>query len=90
MIVAILWTKISICLGTSPLPLPAAPPKVGMWAVLHEVRSEYSQLLTVMFLMIKGPGKWSLDALLGRKQESRSQVVTGSRLKESANASVMV
>jgi putative oxidoreductase len=64
MIVAILSTKISLYLGTSPLPLPAVPPKVGMWAVLHEVRSEYAQLLTVVFLMINGPGRWSLDALL--------------------------
>ena len=67
MIVAILSTKISLYLGTSPLPLPAAPPKVGMWAVLHEVRSEYAQLLTVLFLMINGPGKWSLDALFAKK-----------------------
>jgi putative oxidoreductase len=59
-------------------------------AVLHEVRSEYAQLLTVVFLMINGPGKWSLDAVFNRKQESRSQVVAASRRKESANASVMV
>jgi len=90
MIVAILSTKISLYLGTSPLPLPAAPPKVGMWAVLHEVRSEYAQLLTVLFLMINGPGRWSLDALLGKQQESRVQVVAAARRKESANASAMV
>jgi putative oxidoreductase len=91
MIVAILSTKISLYLGTSPLPLPAAPPKMGMWAVLHEVRSEYAQLLTVLFLMINGPGRWSLDAVLGKqKQESRGQVVAASRRKESANASAMV
>jgi putative oxidoreductase len=66
MIVAILSTKISLYLGTSPLPLPPALPKVGMWAVLHESRSDYAQLLTVIFLMINGPGRWSLDALLGR------------------------
>lgn len=91
MIVAILSTKISLYLGTSPLPLPAAPPKVGMWAVLHEVRSEYAQLLTVLFLMINGPGRWSLDAVLSQqKQENRGQVVAGSRRKESANASVIV
>jgi putative oxidoreductase len=64
MIVAILSTKISLYLGTYPLPLPSSPPQVGMWAVLHEVRSEYAQLLTVAFLLINGPGKWSLDALL--------------------------
>ena len=91
MIVAILSTKISLYLGTSPLPLPAAPPKVGMWGVLHEVRSEYAQLLTVLFLMINGPGRWSLDAALSQqKQENRGQVVAASRRKESANASVIV
>jgi putative oxidoreductase len=68
MIVAILSTKISLYLGTYPLPLPPAPPQIGMWAVLHEVRSEYAQLLTVMFLLINGPGKWSLDALLQRER----------------------
>ena len=67
MIVAILSTKIPMYLGTSPLPLPPSPPQVGMWAVLHEVRSEYAQLLTTAFLLINGPGKWSLDALLQRK-----------------------
>jgi uncharacterized membrane protein YphA (DoxX/SURF4 family) len=69
MIVAILSTKISLYLGTSPLPLPPAPPRVGIWAVLHEGRSDYAQLLTTAFLMINGPGKWSLDALLAKKRE---------------------
>jgi putative oxidoreductase len=91
MLVAILSTKISLYLGTSPLPLPAAPPKIGMWAVLHEVRSEYAQLLTSVFLMINGPGRWSLDALLKKRhQEIPTQVVAASRRKESANASAMV
>jgi uncharacterized membrane protein YphA (DoxX/SURF4 family) len=71
MIVAILSTKISLYLGTSPLPLPPVPPQIGMWAVLHEVRSEYAQLLTTAFLLVNGPGKWSLDALLQRKRSSR-------------------
>ena len=67
MIVAILSTKISLYLGTSPLPLPPAPPQVGFWAVLHEIRSDYAQILTVIFLLVNGPGKWSLDAVLLRK-----------------------
>lgn len=66
MLVAMLSTKISMYLGTSPLPLPPAPPTVGIWAVLHEVRSEYAQLLTVLFLAINGPGKWSIDAVRRR------------------------
>ena len=71
MIVAILSTKISLYLGISPLPLPPSPPQFGMWAVLHEVRSEYAQLLTTAFLLVNGPGKWSLDALLQRKRSTR-------------------
>jgi uncharacterized membrane protein YphA (DoxX/SURF4 family) len=67
MIVAILSTKISLYLGTYPLPLPPAPPKIGIWAVLHEIRADYAQILTSAFLLINGPGKWSLDALLKRR-----------------------
>src|SRR5215467_16302244 len=70
MIVAILSTKVALYLGTSPLPLPPSPPQSGIWAVLHEVRSEYAQLLTTAFLLINGPGKWSLDALLQRNRNA--------------------
>jgi uncharacterized membrane protein YphA (DoxX/SURF4 family) len=61
MIVAILSTKISIYLGTSPLPLPPAPPQMGFWAVLHEIRSDYAQLMTCLFLLLAGPGRLALD-----------------------------
>ena len=66
MLVAIASTKIALYLGTSPLPLPPALPKAGIWAVLHEVRSEYAQMMSVLFLGIVGPGPWSLDAILAR------------------------
>jgi uncharacterized membrane protein YphA (DoxX/SURF4 family) len=91
MIVAMLSTKISLYLGTSPLPLPPAPPRIGMWAVLHEVRSEYAQLLTMVFLMINGPGLWSLDALLGKKRAGNADHrVALMGANESANASAIV
>jgi putative oxidoreductase len=67
MIVAILTTKIALYLGTSPLPLPPAPPRLGFWAVMHETRSDWAQLLTMSFLLLAGPGRWSLDARLGRR-----------------------
>ena len=67
MVVAILSTKISLFQGTSPLPLPPSPPKVGAWAVLHEIRSEYAQIMTCIFLLCAGPGRWSLDALWQRR-----------------------
>src|SRR4051794_6141736 len=66
--VAMVSTKVGLSLGTSPLPLPPSPPQTGFWAVLHEVRSEYAQLLTVAFLLCAGPGPWSLDARRARKR----------------------
>jgi putative oxidoreductase len=71
MLVAILTTKISLYLGTSPLPLPPALPKVGFWAVMHETRSDYAQILTSIFLLVVGPGSWSLDALLRRRRQTK-------------------
>ena len=64
MIVAVLSTKISLYFGTSPLPLPPAPPKMGIWAVLHEIRSDYAQILSCFFLLIEGAGRRSLDFII--------------------------
>ena len=75
MIGAILSTKISLYLGTSPLPLPPAPPQIGFWAVLHEIRSDYAQLLTCLFLALIGPGIASLDAKLAANKRVRNSVV---------------
>ncbi len=71
MIVAILSTKISLYLGTSPLPLPPSPPQVGPWAVLHEVRSDYAQIMSALFLLVAGPGPWSVDAVVARTRSAR-------------------
>ena len=62
MIVAFLSTKITMFLGTSPLALPPVPPQTGVWAVLHEMRSEWSQALCCLFLLLVGPGPLSMDA----------------------------
>lgn len=69
MIVAVLSTKIALYLGTSPLPLPPAPPKVGIWAVLHEIRSDYAQILTCLFLVIEGAGRRSLDFAIATSKQ---------------------
>jgi putative oxidoreductase len=68
MVVAILATKVSLYLGTSPLPLPLSPPRVGFWAVMHESRSDWAQLLTCLYLAAVGPGPWSLAALVRRRR----------------------
>jgi len=74
MVVAILSTKISLFLGTSPLPLPPAPPRSGVWAVLHEVRSEWAQLIVCAFLFRAGAGPLSLDAFLAGDHQRRRSV----------------
>jgi hypothetical protein len=66
MIVAILTTKVALYLGVSPLPLPPAPPQFGTWAVLHEIRSDYAQIMSVLFLLVAGPWPWSVDAVIAR------------------------
>jgi uncharacterized membrane protein YphA (DoxX/SURF4 family) len=68
MIVAMLSTKISLYLGTSPLPKPPSPPVIGGWAVLHEIRSDYAQIMSCIYLLAAGPGPWSLDAWLEKRQ----------------------
>jgi len=78
MFVAMASTKIPLYLGTSPLPLPPVPPQIGFWAVLHEIRSEYAQLLTCAFLLVSGPGRWSVDALLARRR-ARPEATAGEK-----------
>lgn len=84
MLVAVLSTKIGLYLGTSPLPLPPAPPQVGLWAVLHESRSDYAQLLTSMYLVIAGPGLLSLDTRLRRARDRTAGRLTQPPLRERA------
>jgi putative oxidoreductase len=76
MVVAILSTKVALYLGTSPLPLPPAPPQIGLWAVLHEIRSDYAQIMSVLFLLVAGPGPWSVDAMLARVRKGVTAAVS--------------
>jgi uncharacterized membrane protein YphA (DoxX/SURF4 family) len=69
MIVAMFSTKISLYLGTYPLALPPSPPQVGIWAVLHEIRSEYAQMLTCLFLLIEGAGRRSIDFVISTSKK---------------------
>ncbi|MHA0110698.1 DoxX family protein, partial [Klebsiella pneumoniae] len=78
MLVAMLSTKITMYLGTSPLALPSAPPQTGGWAVLHEIRSEYAQLICCAFVLWVGPGAVSLDAWRRRRKSSDQREVGAS------------
>lgn len=69
MIVAVLSTKITLYLGNSPLPLPAVPPKIGIWAVEHESRADYAQIMCCLFLLIEGAGRRSLDFIISTSKK---------------------
>jgi len=85
MAVAMLSTKISLYLGTSPLPLPPSPPQIGIWAVLHEIRSEYAQIMCALFLLIAGPGPWSPDGIVTRVRTRQSSSETRSAFSYAAS-----
>ncbi|HET7180316.1 MAG TPA: DoxX family protein [Chryseosolibacter sp.] len=52
MLVAIATTKVEIFTNK------------GFWAMLHESRTDWSMLLSSIFLLIRGAGRWSIDATL--------------------------
>ena len=81
MIVAVLSTKIDLYFGRSPLPMPPAPPRSGIWAVLHEIRSDYAQILTCLFLLIEGAGRKSIDFIISTSKNVYS--VSGKSLPDS-------
>ncbi len=74
MIVAVLSTKIGLYLGNSPLPMPPVAPKVGIWAVEHEIRSDYAQILSCIFLMIEGAGRRSIDFIISTSKKMYSMI----------------
>jgi hypothetical protein len=37
---------------------------MGIWAVLHEVRSDFAQILVCLFLFVEGAGRRSLDFVM--------------------------
>ena len=63
MIVAILTTKIPIVLGYGCWGFSLnRVAYYGFWGMLHEARTDLSMLLCLLFLLIVGAGKWSMDA----------------------------
>jgi uncharacterized membrane protein YphA (DoxX/SURF4 family) len=65
MTVAVISTKVPILLGHAfgPFTLPKLP-QYGFWSTLHEARTDFSMILGLLFLLMVGAGRWSLDAKL--------------------------
>jgi len=49
---------IAVAIFTTKIPMIA---KTGVWAMLHEARTDFSMLLGLIFLLITGAGSLSLD-----------------------------
>ena len=61
--VAILSTKIPILLGHGFWTFTLTKlPRYGFLSMMHEARTDFSMLLGLIFLLIVGAGRWSLDA----------------------------
>jgi putative oxidoreductase len=77
--VAIVSTKIPVLLGHgfwgfSLMKLP----RYGFWSMMHEARTDFSMWLGLLFLLIVGAGRWSVDAALVRGR-TRPPRLTASR-----------
>lgn len=81
MLVALASTKLPILLGHGYwLFAHTSAPKAGLWAFLHESRTDLSMLCGATFLAIVGSDRWSLDRLLGgRLDPSSGRAVEGAR-----------
>lgn len=71
MTVAFFVTKFPILWGGSTDYPP--PEYLGFWDFAHEARNDWALLLLSIFLLIGGPGKWALDAVLARRASQNRQ-----------------
>lgn len=56
-----LLAVICTAIYTTKVPMLA---KDGFWPMAHEARADWSMLLSVLFLLVVGAGRWSIDELL--------------------------
>ena len=74
MVVAVVSTKVPILVGhdVGPFHLAADIKRVGFWSAQHEAGADLTMFLGLMFLLIVGAGRWSLDARLSRRVGKQS------------------
>jgi len=73
MLVALASTKVPILIGDGYwIFAHTFAPKAGIWAFLHESRTDLSMLCGSIFLAIVGADRWSLDYLVTARQNSRA------------------
>jgi putative oxidoreductase len=61
-----LLMNISVAIATTKIPMFA---RSGLWATLHEARTDFCMFLGSVFLIACGSGEISLDAILGNSED---------------------
>jgi uncharacterized membrane protein YphA (DoxX/SURF4 family) len=74
MTVAILATKVPILVGQGFWRFAAPTGKTGLWAMLHEARTDLSMWLACLFLFLVGAGVSSVDARLAGAPSARRRL----------------
>jgi len=60
---AIVTTKVPVLLGHGFLGLEVRElPRYGFWSMAHEMRTDWAMWIGALFLLVVGPGAWSVDA----------------------------
>jgi len=65
-----LLIDIIVAIATTKIPMLS---KSGVWASMHEARTDFCMLLGLIFLIIVGSGTLSLDDRLARQRERHDQ-----------------
>jgi uncharacterized membrane protein YphA (DoxX/SURF4 family) len=74
MLVALASTKVPILLGHGYwIFAHTFAPKAGLWAFLHESRTDLSMVCGATFLALVGADRWSLDRVLARRFASAAE-----------------
>ena len=61
-----LLIDIAVAIISTKIPMLA---RQGFWAMAHEARTDFSMVFGLLFILLLGPGSWSLDAnIFGRSE----------------------
>jgi uncharacterized membrane protein YphA (DoxX/SURF4 family) len=52
----------------------------GFWAMAHEARTDWSMLLGSVFLLLVGPGRWSLDYIIASREKREREHIDKSNV----------
>jgi uncharacterized membrane protein YphA (DoxX/SURF4 family) len=57
--------NISVAIASTKIPMLV---EKGFWSMAHEARTDFSMLFGLLFLLIEGGGRWSVDASWSRRR----------------------